>query len=484
MIRVFLLGKFEVSRAGNRLRPQDWSLRKAAALFQRLAYERRLIKDQAIDFLWPESTMTSGSNNLYRTLHSLRQTLDAFLGLGTAGEVFSFADGILHLMDTVWVDATEFERLCEHVPGELPEQRIAKLNEALALYQGDFLPDERYEEWTLLPREALVRLRREASLSLARHHLDQGDFLVAIGQLSPLLASDPADEQVHRELMRAYALSGRRHEALRQYQACVDALAAELDVPPAPETTALYSQILRSDLTPLPAPLQSPTPPPVDKPRPLFVARERELGVLQSHLRAAVAGNGRIIFITGEAGRGKTSLMAEFAYRAQAEHPGLVVAAGACQALTGIADPYLPFRDLVAMLCGDWQRPWLGSDISPSHVRRLQAIAPQTAQAIAAHASDLGNTALSSGQEATVLLTIEGVWLATKGYAADLQANGFEPLADLVQKFVQSDGHLWVCGACAKPRNITQDDLVEGAQIIGAATAVEALIGGAQTLSL
>jgi uncharacterized protein len=96
----------------------------------------------------------------------------------------------------------------------------------------------------------------------------------------------------------------------------------------------------------------------------------------------------------------------------------------------------------------------------------------------------VANTALASGQQAIVLLTIEGVWLATQGYAAGLHAHGFEPLADLLQKFVQNDGRLWVCGACAKPRAITQDDLVAGAQIIGAATAVEALVGGAQTLSL
>jgi len=42
---------------------------------------------------------------------------------------------------------------------------------------------------------------------------------------------------------------------------------------------------------------------------------------------------------------------------------------------------------------------------------------------------------------------------------------------------------VWVYGACAKPRNITQEQLMDGAQIIGAATAVEALVTGAQTLS-
>ena len=95
----------------------------------------------------------------------------------------------------------------------------------------------------------------------------------------------------------------------------------------------------------------------------------------------------------------------------------------------------------------------------------------------------VGNVARSSNQEATVLLTIEGVWLAKKGYVESMQSAGFSPLADLIQQFVASGGRIWVCGACAKPRNITQADLIEGAEIIGAATAVEALVNGAQTLN-
>ncbi|MBZ0283376.1 MAG: DsrE family protein [Anaerolineae bacterium] len=94
----------------------------------------------------------------------------------------------------------------------------------------------------------------------------------------------------------------------------------------------------------------------------------------------------------------------------------------------------------------------------------------------------VANTALNSNQQATVLLTIEGVWVATQGYTDGLQANGFAPLSDLISQFVASGGKLWVCGACAKPRNITHEQLIGGAQIVGAATAVEALVNGAQTL--
>ena len=95
----------------------------------------------------------------------------------------------------------------------------------------------------------------------------------------------------------------------------------------------------------------------------------------------------------------------------------------------------------------------------------------------------VGNTALSSGQEATMLLTLEGVRVATKDYAEGVQAQDFAPLKELIQQFTSRGGKIWVCGACAKPRQITQDHLVEGAQIVGAATAIEALVNGAQTLS-
>lgn len=95
----------------------------------------------------------------------------------------------------------------------------------------------------------------------------------------------------------------------------------------------------------------------------------------------------------------------------------------------------------------------------------------------------VANTALSSNQRTTVLLTIDGVWIATQGYTDGMQANGFAPVSELMNQFVTNGGEIWVCGACAKPRRITEEQLVDGAQIIGAATAVEALVNGAQSLS-
>lgn len=70
----------------------------------------------------------------------------------------------------------------------------------------------------------------------------------------------------------------------------------------------------------------------------------------------------------------------------------------------------------------------------------------------------VGNVAASADQETIVLLTIEGVWLATKGYADAIHKEGFPPLSDTIASFVANGGQIWVCGACAKPRGIGEGD--------------------------
>src|SRR5262245_43860686 len=95
----------------------------------------------------------------------------------------------------------------------------------------------------------------------------------------------------------------------------------------------------------------------------------------------------------------------------------------------------------------------------------------------------VGNVAASADQDTVVLLTIEGVRLATKGYADDIHKEGFQPLKELIGSFVANGGQIWVCGACAKPRNITEADLIAGAKIVTAANAVERLALGAASLS-
>jgi DNA-binding SARP family transcriptional activator len=354
-----LLGSFEVMRGDRALRAEDWPRKKAAALLKRLALERRLLKDQAIEFLWPEGSLASTANSLYNTIHVVRQTLDKTLGQGAAEAIFRFEDGVLSLAPSVWVDVQEFEQLCSTSLSASLEQRKANLEQALALYQGDLLPDDLYEEWTLLPRQELYRGQREARLALADDRRDARDYAGAIALLTPLLAHDPADEAVHRALMRLYTLAGQRHEALRQYQTCVDVLAAEIDVPPAPETSALYAQILSGELAPPPAPAQAFWSPPspvlleMERSAPL-VGRTDELDQLRAWLQVERQGQGRTFLIAGDSGVGKTRLAYE-ALRAAAQ-AGMIALLGAAYEQEGQL-AYQPFVEAFDRYLAEHRRP-------------------------------------------------------------------------------------------------------------------------------
>ncbi len=94
----------------------------------------------------------------------------------------------------------------------------------------------------------------------------------------------------------------------------------------------------------------------------------------------------------------------------------------------------------------------------------------------------VANVAASADQDVVVLLTIEGVWLGTQGYAEDIHKEGFPALSEVMQLFHANGGQTWVCGTCAKPRGITESQLIAGAKIVTAANAVERLVGGAATM--
>jgi class 3 adenylate cyclase/predicted ATPase len=150
--------------------------------------------------------------------------------------------------------------------------------------------------------------------------------------------------------------------------------------------------------------------------RPLFVARERELARLNGYLERALSGEGLVTFVTGDPGRGKTMLITEFAWKAMQAHPELLVAKGNCNAYSGSGDPYLPFREILAMLSGDVEGRWAAGSISLDHARRLWDGVPHTAQIIASRGSEVLETFVSGREllaRAIAATGGDGAWLDT-----------------------------------------------------------------------
>lgn len=87
-------------------------------------------------------------------------------------------------------------------------------------------------------------------------------------------------------------------------------------------------------------------------------------------------------------------------------------------------------------------------------------------------------TAAVSGHRAAVVCTVDAVWIGTHGHATTIEADGMPRLDDLVGQLVDNGGEIWLCSSCVTRRGIDEPDLRDGAQIVGAATLVDALANG------
>jgi DNA-binding SARP family transcriptional activator len=82
--------------------------------------------------------------------------------------------------------------------------------------------------------------------ALAEYHLGEQHHDTAITWANAVVKENPCDERAHQILMRAYAASGRRSEALRQYARCQQILKDELGLEPLDETRQVFADLFHS----------------------------------------------------------------------------------------------------------------------------------------------------------------------------------------------------------------------------------------------
>jgi DNA-binding SARP family transcriptional activator len=223
-----------VEREKREIPISEWGAAATRQLFFYLLTHPSRSRDQIAAILWPELPASKVKANFHPTKYRLKRAL------GQEPLHFDGSHYQIHPRLDYWFDVKEFERLLE---GSGPGRRMERLQQAVALYRGDFLEDY-YDDWCLLLRERLRERYLEALDELAGRLLARRQYRQAIQTLRQGLEIDDLREKFHRQLMRTYTLSGQRNQALAQYQRCVEILERELGVPPSPETTMLYRRIL------------------------------------------------------------------------------------------------------------------------------------------------------------------------------------------------------------------------------------------------
>ncbi len=315
-IRIGLLGGFRLWRHGALVDDVAWQRRSAKAIVKLLSLQpkRRLHRDELLDTLWPDADPQSSANSFYKALHLARRVFQPELGRRESSAFLVLSNNILQLSretSAVWIDVEAFVEAGNRA---IEAGDLSAAEAALDLYPGELLPEDRYAEWTLRPRERLAERWVDILQIVASARQAAGQLPEAMAALHRALEADPTREDLHRALMRLHLEAGNRDEALRQYQRCRSVLDEEVGAQPDSTTELLRQQIEASPDQPsgptesmwARARLPALSFPMSDAP---LVGRDQTLRDVLEALGDRRPSGSRMLLVSGEPGVGKTRLV-------------------------------------------------------------------------------------------------------------------------------------------------------------------------------
>ena len=299
--RISLLGQplFEANGARHKFAGLPRSLSLIAYL---LLHRRSAITRESLAFtLWPDDAEDAALGKLRRHLHDAQRALpertdaNPWLIVERDSVQWNEVAGAL-------LDIAEFERLGSDV-----RTRAA----AVDVYRGDLL-ESLYDEWVFPERERFRSLYLRYLVELAQAHGSVREYDAAIGYAERLLTCEPWREDVLRELLRYRYESGDRSGALHTYELFATRLREEMSVDVMPETRAVRDAIFgNARLSPGVTAREEGRPSAAQPTTLPFIGRRAQLEALRAAWQRAARGNGACVFLSGEAGIGKSRLARE-----------------------------------------------------------------------------------------------------------------------------------------------------------------------------
>jgi pimeloyl-ACP methyl ester carboxylesterase/DNA-binding SARP family transcriptional activator len=207
-ITVRTLGQFAVFRDAEEVPVAAWGTRLARQVLKRLVAARGwpVTREELIDMCWPEET-------------DMRR-LGARLSVQLSGIRRILGGGVIADRSSVRLDLDHVDTDLEHFFAADSDRGIVEA------YRGEFLPEDRYEDWA----EPMRNEARTRFVTAARRLAEaESDPTQRVQLAQRLIGTDRYDEQAHRLLVAALLEAGETREAERAHAAWASAL-AELDV--------------------------------------------------------------------------------------------------------------------------------------------------------------------------------------------------------------------------------------------------------------
>lgn len=244
-IRIQTLGQFNLWIDGEKVDSKLWGRDKTVQLFQYLISHRQrhaLHKEKIMEHLWEE-----GDDRDFKVaLHGINKVLEPNRASRTDPK-YVIRQGVSYQLnlEQIWIDIDALEQYViignDTFGNDASASKEAYKN-AIQLYQGVYLPNRIYEDWSSEEREKIQILILGAYVTLAELILDENP-LESIRLAQAAIAIDATWEDAYRLQMQGYINKGNRPQALKTYQKCADVLDSEYGIEPLPETKNLLKAI-------------------------------------------------------------------------------------------------------------------------------------------------------------------------------------------------------------------------------------------------
>ena len=242
-IRTF--GKFDVAIGSHSI--ARWNNTRAKNILKLLVIHAGTMLPQEffVEALWPDQPPEAALNSLRVAIYDLRKKLQSVAPADGFYSPISRLHGgySLDLAQPVWIDCLQFQRFWDIGRNHAAKGDLLLASqvyeEAIKLYRGDFLDEDRYEEWALIRRERLLDIYLTILEHLADIYLQQGALLGCIQACQKILEKDLCHEGAYRKIIDCYLRGGQTSRAIRWFEICRNALRVELDLEVTEEIRAL-----------------------------------------------------------------------------------------------------------------------------------------------------------------------------------------------------------------------------------------------------
>lgn len=251
VLQVHMLGEFSLTYQGKTINDQSSRSKKLWILLEYLITfrEKELSQNDLIDLLWPDDEIANPANTLKTLLHRARAAI-AELGFSGGKDLIVSRRGTYAWNTEIplWVDTDAFDDACRaSAASEDPAEKLRRMQEAIQLYRGDFLPKSSLEPWAV-PICAYYHAQYIKIVHEALELLEQAkryDEIISICQQAVVV--DPYDEAFHHALILALANTGNHQAAMQHYDYVTELFFNQFGVTPSDALTSLYREIVKTD---------------------------------------------------------------------------------------------------------------------------------------------------------------------------------------------------------------------------------------------